>query len=386
MPSPTIVFGMNTMFAVRQFLPEILAMARDRGFRVVVIAPPGDTIPGVETYHVPLKREISIFWDLFALCRIWMILRSIRPAVVNMSTPKMGMVGGMAAWLAGVPERIYTLRGLRYETTRSWKRKLLMACEWVACACARHVICISLSVKQTVVRDGIITEAKATLLGERASEGISLSGRAVPAAALGFPEGSFVIGFVGRLTKDKGIRELVDAFRILRRDGLNVQLLLAGELETGDPVDAATVETIRADPNICWIGPVPNAAPYYPLMDVFVFPTYREGLSRVLLEAAAAGKPVVSTRTTGVIDEVVDGVTGLLVPPRDAAALARATRALLVNPELARRMGRNARRMVDEEFDNTIYLKRLGSMLESLAFDAEARTRGESAEKQTTAR
>jgi glycosyltransferase involved in cell wall biosynthesis len=146
-----------------------------------------------------------------------------------------------------------------------------------------------------------------------------------------------------------------------------VHLLLLGELETGDPVDAATVEAIRTDPTIRWLGYVPNAAPYYPLMDVFVFPTHREGLGRVLLEAAAAGKPVVATRTTGVVDVVVDGVTGLLVPPRDAQALARATRALLINPEMALRLGRHARQLVNDEFDNTIYLNRLGSMLESLA-------------------
>ena len=156
------------------------------------------------------------------------------------------------------------------------------------------------------------------------------------------------------------------AFRILRNGGLNVHLLLFGEFETGDPVDSATVEAIRTDPNIRWLGYVPDAAAYYPLMDVFVFPTHREGLGRVLLEAAAAGKPVVATRTTGVVDVVVEGVTGLLVPPRDAKALARATRTLLTDPELASRMGRQARQIVDEQFDNAIYLNRLGSMLESL--------------------
>lgn len=366
MQQPTIVFGMNTMFAVRQFLTEILAMARERGFRVVVIAPPGEAIPGVETRHVSLKREISVLSDLTALWQIWVILRELRPAVVNMSTPKMGMVGGLAAWLAGVPERIYTLRGLRYETTRSWKRRLLMVCEWLACACARRVICISRSVKEAVLRDGIVSQQKATVLGDRVSEGISLAGRADPASGAIFARDAMVIGFVGRLTRDKGVPELVKAFHILRNGGLNVHLLLVGEFETGDPVDAATVEAIHTDPHIRWIGSVPNAAPYYPLMDVFVFPTHREGLGRVLLEAAAAGKPVVASRTTGVVDVVVDGVTGLLVPPRDAEALASATSALLTDPERATRMGRQARKVVDEHFDNTIYLNRLGSMLESL--------------------
>ena len=375
MASPTIVFGMNTMFAVRQFLPEIATMTRDRGFRVIVIAPPGEGIPGIETRHVSLRREISVVWDVVALWQIFRILRLLRPAVVNMSTPKMGLIGGLAALLARVPERIYTLRGLRYETTCASQRRLLMACEWVACRCARHVICISKSVKEMVVRDGIVPEAKATVLGDRVSEGISLRSRASSAADLKFPEGASVIGFVGRLTRDKGIQELVEALRILRRDGLDVRLLLLGELESGDPVDVATSAAIRTDPNIFWLGYTPDPARYYPLMDVFVFPTHREGLGRVLLEAAAAGKPVISTRTTGVVDVVVEGITGLLVPARDAGVLARATRTLLDNPDLARQMGRNAQRLVDEQFDNAIYLTRLASMLESLAQGAVANGR-----------
>jgi glycosyltransferase involved in cell wall biosynthesis len=157
----------------------------------------------------------------------------------------------------------------------------------------------------------------------------------------------------------------VAAFRLLRAQGLDVRLLLLGEFEHGDPVDTGTAEFIRTDPHVHWLGYVPDPESYYPLMDVFVFPTHREGLGRVLLEAAAAGKPVVSTRTTGVVDVVLDGVTGLLVPPADAEALARATHTLLADRELAARLGRQARHMVDEHFDNAIYLHRLAAVLDS---------------------
>jgi glycosyltransferase involved in cell wall biosynthesis len=367
MPARTIVFGMNTMFAVRQFLPECLAMARRSGFRVVVIAPEGqapDLDSGVEFRIVPMRRDISPLADLRALFRIWWILHSLRPAITNMSTPKMALLGGIAAWMARVPYRIYTLRGLRYETTRSWKRHLLVICERMACGAAHRVICISRSVQEAAERDGIVSPPKATLLGERVSEGISLESRpARPYVPVVLPPGVPVIGFVGRLTRDKGIHELVAAFRILHASGVRAHLLLVGALEPEDPVDAATVQFIRSNPDVQWVGPVPDAAPYYPLMDVFVFPTYREGLGRVLLEAAAAGKPVVSTRTTGVVDVVVDGVTGILVPPRDAESLARATRKLLEDPQLASAMGARARRLIAEQFDNTIYLNRLNALL-----------------------
>jgi glycosyltransferase involved in cell wall biosynthesis len=374
---PPIVFGMNTMFAVRQFLPEVLEMVRDRGFRVVVLAPPEEmpleSAGAVEYRAVKLEREIAPLSDMAALFRIWAVLAALRPAITNMSTPKMGLVGGLAAVLARVPNRIYTLRGLRYETTVRWKRQLLMLCERIACRCAHRVLCVSRSVREAIVRDGICPPAKAALLGERVSEGIRIppqSGaarRGITRPSLGIPADAAVLGFVGRLTNDKGVPSLVQACRLLRSRGFPVHLLLAGGFESGDPVDAATAAWIRTDTSCHWMGSVPDATPYYELMDVFVFPTRREGLGKVLLEAAVAGKPVVSTRTTGVVDVVQDGVTGLLVPPDDPESLARAVAALISDRVLAARMGESARMLVREHFDNSIYLQRLGTMLESLA-------------------
>ncbi len=378
----SIVFGMNTSFAVRQFLPEVLDMARRRGFRPIILAPEGAPweerrrcrAVGVEFRPVPIRREIAPMSDLWCLWRVLWILAAIRPAITNMSTPKMGLLGGLAAWMTHVPRRIYTLRGLRYQTTRSWKRLLLMACERLSCACAHQVICVSRSLKEAARRDRICRSEKLALLGETVSEGITVAPRSKNPAhrvsclreKAGIPDDTVVIGFVGRLTKDKGIADLVASFKILRSQGLPVHLLLIGDFEPGDPVDDATASWIRSGPAVHWLGYVTNAQPYYEIMDVFVFPTHREGLGRVLLEAAAAGKPVVSTRTTGVVDVVQDGTTGILVPPGDPRALAHATATVVQDPELARRMGSCARALVEQHFDNTVYLERLGAMLESL--------------------
>ena len=181
MENRVVVFGMNSSFAVRQFLPEVLAAVQQRGFDTVVASPqPPEpaafrtSFPAVEFRHVPMKREISLLSDIGSLCRLWFLLRSIRPALTNMSTPKMGLIGGLAAWIARVPHRIYTLRGLRYETARSWKRKLLIACEKIACACAHQVICISRSVRQTAIQQGLAPAGKLVLLGERGSEGVTI--------------------------------------------------------------------------------------------------------------------------------------------------------------------------------------------------------------------
>ena len=382
MKNRVVVFGMNSSFAVRQFLPEVLAAVQHRGFDAVVAAPqPAEpaafrtSFPGVEFRHVPMKREISLLSDIGSLCWLWFLLRSVRPALTNMSTPKMGLIGGLAAWIAGVPHRIYTLRGLRYETARAWKRELLIACEKIACACAHQVICISRSVRQTAIQEGIAPAGKLVLLGERGSEGVTIEPESeIPGddlvhlrEQLRIPEEAAVIGFVGRLTRDKGVCELVQCCQILQREGRAVHLLLLGNFESGDPVDRETVEWIHNNSAAHWFGFVPDPKPYYRLMSAFVFPTYREGLPKVLLEAAAAGAPVVSTRVTGVIDIVQDGLTGILVPPGDAPALARAVGRLLDEPETAARMARAAQSMIREHFDNSFYLARLGEMIESLA-------------------
>lgn len=383
MEKRVVVFGMNSSFAVRQFLPEILAAVQQRGFDAVVAAPqPPEAdsfraaFPGVEFRHVPMKREISPLSDVGTLYRLWSLLRSKRPALTNMSTPKMGLIGGLAACLAGVPHRIYTLRGLRYETARSWKRRLLIACEKIACACAHQVICISRSVRQAALQEGLAPPGKLVLLGERVSEGITIEPEPEPEfrgrdpvhlrKQLRIPQEAVVIGFVGRLTRDKGICELVQCFQILEREGRAVHLLLLGDFESGDPVDRETAEWVYSNPAAHWLGFIPDPKPYYRLMSAFVFPTHREGLGKVLLEAAAAGVPVVSTRVTGVVDIIQDGLNGILVPPGDAPALARAVGRLLDEPETAARMAQAAESMIREHFDNSFYLARLGEMIESM--------------------
>ena len=380
MSAPGIVFGMNSIFAVQHFLTEILSMVREMGMDVTVIAPshagadPELPCAGIRYCAVPMKRDISPFSDLRTLWQLYRLLRSIRPAIANMSTPKMALLGGMAAWLAGVPHRIYTLRGLRYETTRGWKRALLMACEKIACLSAHRVLCISRSLKDAVLRDRIARAGKLVLLGDRVSEGIRASLptlRDPPSEAalrdrLGIPEGSRVLGFVGRLTRDKGIEELAECCQTLHAERRDIHLLLLGAFESGDPVGPPIAHWIKTCPWVHWCGYVADPSPYYPLMDLFVFPTHREGLGRVLLEAASAGKPVVSTRTTGVVDVVLEGITGVLVPPGDAGALAQAVARVLDDRDMAVRMGEAARRLVHEHFDNSVYLNRLGEMLRSL--------------------
>lgn len=336
------------------------------GFKVILVTSPGPDLEGlaeaegVEVHPVLMAREIRPLRDLLALLRLHRLLRRLRPDVVDAGTPKAGLLGMSAARLAGVPVRVYTLRGLRLETARGVKRRILFGAERLSCRSAHRVLCVSESLRRRAVELGLVDSGKTEVPGEGSSNGVDVERFEAAAAdlerisrmreALGLPEGAPVIGFVGRFTRDKGIPELVDAFDGVLAELPEARLLLLGDFETGDPVPPELVARLRADPRVLLPGFVPDTAPYYPLMDVLAFPSHREGFPNAPLEAAAAGVPTAGSRATGVVDAVVDGETGTLVEVGDAEALRHALLSYLQDPGLRRRHAEAARERVRRSF------------------------------------
>jgi len=336
-----------------------------KGYEAAVASSAGDELrkmerEGVRTVAVEMAREISPLRDVVSLWRLARVMRRLRPTITNVGTPKAGLLGGLAALLSGVRCRYYTLYGLRCETTTGWKRKVLIAAESVACACAHRVICVSESLRQKAMALGVVDAGRAVVLGSGSCAGVDAK-RFAPTEevlrrageirhSLGIPADAPVIGFVGRLTKDKGISELVEAYVKMRKNIPDLRLLLVGEREEGDPLPARTVWLLNNERGILRTGFVQDAADYYHAMDVLALPTYREGFPTVVLEANAAGKPVVGTRATGMMDAVIDGVTGVLVQVGDAHALADALELVIRDRKLAEALGAAGRERVLREF------------------------------------
>jgi glycosyltransferase involved in cell wall biosynthesis len=307
-----------------------------------------------------MSREASPLRDLVSWVRLVRLFRRLRPDLVAAGTPKAGLLGLLAARVVGVPARVYTLRGLRLETARGAKRRLLRRAERLTAASAHRVLCVSESLRRRAVELGVVAEAKAVVPGAGSSNGVDVARFRAAAedregvrslrARLGLPEGAPVVGFVGRLTRDKGIAELLEAFDRLSRELPEARLLLLGDFESGDPVPRALADRLRADPRVVLPGFVRDTAPYYPLMDVLAFPSHREGFPNAPLEAAATEVPTVGFGVTGTVDAVADGETGRIVPPGDVAALAAALAAYLRDEELRRRHGRAARERAERRF------------------------------------
>lgn len=340
---------------------------KQHGYDVSVVASPGDTFErmveelSVRGYAIPMKREISPWRDIVALFRLWRLFRLERPHIVHGHTPKAGLLSMLAAALAGVPVRIYHLHGLRFETAKGLKRLVLKLTEWLACFLAHKVIAVSPSVAQAVVKEGMCAQAKISVLANGSGNGVDAKNRFNPKLIESsvrtrlrqqyrIPDDAVVLGFVGRLVKDKGIVELVDAWRIISAKHSNLHLVVVGGFESGDPVPEGVRKVLETGERIHLTGRVSNMPEVYRMIDVLLLPTYREGLPNVLLEAAAMEKPVVATRVTGCVDAVLDGITGLLVPARDAGALAEAALTYIENPELRLNHGRAGRKWVLKQF------------------------------------
>jgi lipopolysaccharide/colanic/teichoic acid biosynthesis glycosyltransferase len=361
---PKLFFAVTSPLACN-FYKGVLGHLRSADFDPVMLSSPGTNLSdvaameGVASIAIPMERQIAPIQDLASLWRLYWTVRLVHPTVTDVSTPKAGLLTGIAAWLARVPCRVYTLRGLRLETAGGLKRAILWAAEWVACACSHRVVCVSPSLRARAIGLKLVPWEKAVVLA-KGSGGVDLTrfspvNRSSPQTEtlrikLGIPTDAPVLGFVGRFVKDKGIRELVESFQQLRKAYPSLHLLLVGDFEDGDPVEPEVRRYIESEDAIIRPGFVSDTAPYYRLMDVLALPTYREGFPGAPLEAQASGVPVVTTRATGAVDSIVDGVTGFLVPVGDTGALTSAVGTLLSDSGLRQRMGKAGRERMERDF------------------------------------
>lgn len=347
------------------FIDELVRRSRARGFDVAVVTSPDARLGafghrlGVETFALEMPRRMTPLGDLGALSALHRLLERLQPVIVHAHTPKGGLLGTLAAQAAGVPVRLYHMRGLPFVTQRGLVRAVLTTTERVSCGAATRVLCQSPSLRQTALSHAIAPAGKCdVILG--GSNGIDCDGRFLLGrhaeagrqlrASLDIPAEALVIAFVGRLVRDKGVPELVEAFARIAARRADTWLLLAGPWEERDALDDEVRGRIVGHSRIRTLGFVAEPAPVYAAADIVALPSHREGFPNVPLEAASMERPVVSTLTDGCVDAVDDGVTGLLTPVGDADALEAALLRYLDAPELRRSHGRAGRARVEASF------------------------------------
>lgn len=358
-----------------------LSYLRNAGFDVTVVSSPGEKLKKAEveekvsTKAINMERGISPIKDFISLIKIITFFVKEKPKICNAGTPKAGFLGMIAAWITRVPFKIYTIRGLPFEGATGLKRKILILTEKIACACADKVICISPSVKNVAIKYNLTSENKTVVFGHGSSNGLQFERfEKTPSieneiknikTKYNLSKYRFIVGYVGRINNFKGVKELVLAFENLQKKYKDIGLLIVGNREKKDAISNEISQKISNNLDIIEIGWIENPVPYYYLIDILAFPTYREGFGNVSIEAQATGTPVVTTNATGSVDTVIDGETGFIVNVKDVKGLEKAIERFIKNPSLINEMGEKAKKHVREKFDSKIIWEGLVSLYKS---------------------
>ena len=314
---------------------------------------------GVKVHGIPMEREISPFKDFVGLLRFCRYFRIERPFIVHGNTPKGGLLSMMAAYITDVPVRIYMCHGLRYQGLTGFKRWLLMKTERMACCCATHVMSVSKGIAKDL-HDDRITDKDVVVVWNGSVKGIDTArfdpqrefNREELLRTYGLSRTDYVLTFVGRIVRDKGVDELVEAFTSLHASHPEMRLLLIGRIEReGNPVSDKTLQIIENTPAIIAPGPQNNIPEILSVTDIFVLPSYREGFGLSLMEAGAMGVPAVATDITGCNEVVEDGRTGILIPSRSASAIVDAVERLYTDKELYQALCQNSRHSIVSRYE-----------------------------------
>lgn len=303
--------------------------------------------------HVPVKTEgVAILNELTFGWRLFRLFRAARPDVVHLYTIRAVIFGGLAARLAGVPVRVATITGLGYAFTEA--RRVM---RWVASRLYRltlsgmhWVYFQNRDDRELFVSWGLVHPAHTSVI---AGSGVDLEHYAVPMEDKAPDKDTVGVLFIGRLLRDKGVRELLQAAETVTGSHPDVEFSLLGSFDAHNPtsIDKSDLDRWIERGIVRWHGKAPDVRPFLADADIVVLPSYREGTPRSLLEAAAMGRPIVAADVPGSRDVVVHEETGLLVPVRDAGALAEAIVALVEDPAARRRMGAAGRRYVEARYD-----------------------------------
>lgn len=316
--------------------------------------------------RIPIIRAISPMGDIGTIKKLMQLIRREKYDAVFGHTPKGAMVAMIAAKLAGVKTRVYYRHGLIYTTAKGLKRSILKTVERLTAACATHIVNVSPSLSKLAVKDHLNSDRKQTVIGLGTCGGIDtidifnptkVSQEKVSALrhALGVPDNAYVVGFCGRLCRDKGIIELIEGFRIFQQAHPDIVscLLLVGPYDARDILPPQVKDEIEENHSIVAPGSVSHhfLPDYYSLMDVFVFPSYREGFGMTVLEASAMRIPVLVSRSHGCVDSIRENITGCYIDLTSQSIASGLTD--MLDQQLRQRLGNSGRDFVTQNFERT---------------------------------
>lgn len=332
---------------------------------------------GVRTIPVNMSRKITPFKDLVGLYKLYRILKKEKPHIVHTHTPKAGTLGMFAAKLAGVPYRLHTVAGLPLLEATGFKRKLLNTVEKLTYASATLVLPNSFALRDIIIKENFCSANKLKVIANGSSNGINTNHfdlAKVPQESidqiksqLQIKPQDLVFLFIGRIVKDKGIKELVDAFDELSKTHKDIHLILVGYKESElDPLSPRTELLIQNNNKIHEVGSIDDIRPYVAASNILTFPSYREGFPNVVLEASCMEKPCIVSDINGCNEIISNEFNGLIIPVKNTEALKNAMLYLYNNPDKIKELSANARPNIIKKYERDIVWKELLDLYNTL--------------------
>lgn len=313
--------------------------------------------------EVEIPRKIDFLNDFKALITLYITFKSRDFNILHSTTPKAGLLSSIAGFFARVPVRIHTFTGQTWVDKKGLNRKFFKFLDWMTVKLNHHCYADSESQMKFLISEGICSESDISVLGSGSLAGVNLDrfredifskeSKMDLRESLNIREESLVIIFVGRITKDKGVVELLTAFKILLSNGIDVSLLLVGPIDEDVTIDGVTLDSYICNAEgIISIGFTSTPEIYLSISDVFCLPSYREGFGTVIIESAAMGIPSVASNIYGLSDAVQDGETGILVEVKSVDSLVNALTLLVTDHKLRESMGQSAKNRAVSSFDS----------------------------------
>lgn len=361
------LFGSATNFIGGQF-----SYLREHGYNMHLICSPDSGMEefakeqGIKCKGIVLNRQISVIQDLKAYIEVCKYIKKNNIDTIIAHQAKARLIAMLAGFTMMVPNRIIFAHGVLYETMHGLKRKFFIFVDKIVAAMAHKVVCVSPSVMKVRLRDHINKPEKQCLLNKGTCCGIDTKVMFNPATyniqdidnmkrTLGIRDAEFVLGFCGRIVRDKGIVELIEGFKQLKSTypDKRIKLLFIGEREIRDAVPQHTIDVIEKDPDIVFTGKVERSQmpKYYMMMDGFILPSYREGYPTVILEAMSMGVPCIVSRSTGCIDSIVENYNGIYTDISPESIKKQI--AILFDDAYRKKLAANTRSYVVENYDHS---------------------------------
>lgn len=376
MNKPKLIRVTTVPQSLRGLLRGQLRFMSENGYEVIGVSSPGEALEdvvrneGVHTIAIEMTRTISPIKDLKALIQLINLFRKEKPLIVHTHTPKAGLLGMIAAMVTGTPHRLHTVAGMPLTVATGMKRQLLNYMEKLTYACATRVYPNSYGLEKIILKENFTTPRKLKVIGKGSSNGIDTSQfdpnlvseetKKQMRKELGIRETDFIFLFVGRIVKDKGINELVQAFESLHKKIEGCHLVLVGDPEKHlDPLSDYTEELIQNHPNIHPVGYKTNVIDYFAFADALTFPSYREGFPNVVMQAAAMQLNCIVSDINGCNEIVKDGDNGWIVPPQDSDLLYERMKWCMQHKEESDKMGVKGRQVMKTNYERQFVWKEI---------------------------